>query len=94
LIQIAQKLISDRDASRKTLLQIKEDVQKIYDRLNGDINAIQNRLNQPPPPTNDELRALVLQLAQHWDEKVRDINDTAESVLLALGCPRIVATNP
>jgi hypothetical protein len=93
VVQIAQKLVADRDAVRRQLLQIEDDVQHIYDRLDSDIDGIRSRLSRPPT-TDDEMRDLIRQLAVHWNDKVHDVNEAAEDLLLLLSCPHAVASNP
>jgi DNA repair exonuclease SbcCD ATPase subunit len=94
VIEIAQKLIRDRDAAREELLQIQNGVQRIYDRLDTEIDAIRDRLTQQPPPTEEEIRQLVQQLQTHWNDRVRDVNDIVDVLLQSLGCPLVVASNP
>jgi hypothetical protein len=86
--EIAQKLVADRDAAREKLLLIKDNVQRIYDRLDKEIDALAAKLRQQPPPTDDEIRELIRELDAHWNEKVRDVNETAENILRSLGCPQ------
>jgi DNA anti-recombination protein RmuC len=92
--ELAQKLVRDRDAARSQLLQIQEGVQRVYDRLDSEIDRLRDRLAQQPSPSDDEIHELIKQLADRWNDRVRDVNDTVDLLLRSLGCPQIVASNP
>jgi hypothetical protein len=87
VVEIARRLVADRDAAREQLLQIKDNVQRIYDRLDKEIDILAMKLRQQPPPTDEEIRELVRELEAHWKEKITDVNETAENILRSLGCP-------
>jgi hypothetical protein len=87
VVEIARRIVADRDAAREQLLQIKDNVQRIYDRLDKEIDTLAMKLRQQPPPTDEDIRELVHELEAHWKEKITDVNETAENILRSLGCP-------
>ncbi len=89
IVDTARKLIRDRDAAREQLVQVKDGVQHLYDRLDGDIDRIRDRLAQDPPPTDEEIRDLIQQLDKRWGEKARDVSNTVDLLLRSLSCPEI-----
>ena len=91
--ELARQIVAQRDALKRQISEIKDNLDSISHNLDSDIDAINAALS-PEPSNDDQLKELIARLNAQWGDKVATIDSLVEKTFLQLGSPRTLAATP
>jgi hypothetical protein len=93
IIPRARHIVDERDKARAGIRQVSNNLDRVYDELDSDIDDLKKVIDTPPVDVKT-VQMLLQKIADKWPTKVKLMEELALASLQQMGCPTQLAANP
>jgi hypothetical protein len=93
IIPRARRIVDERDKARTGIRQVSNNLDRVYNELNSDIDELKKVIDTPPVDVKT-VQVLLQKIGNKWPTKLKLVEELALASLQGIGCPIQLASNP